>query len=218
MSKTAKIPTIVLGGSGYVAGEFLRLIAGHAGAHARRCRVHEPSRRACGEDLPAPRADLRRHAVRLARRRHRTAQHGAALAAAVGRAARRIGRPRRPLADGGRERRHRARRRRRIGRLPFRRSGRVCRRLRPPARDAGTAQGVHLRRAGTARAHRDTARSASRLLRDDDAAAYRAARSVRVGRRVLRQRGDGQHGRRPYAARYHAPSAAGRAICSRIRR
>jgi N-acetyl-gamma-glutamyl-phosphate reductase common form len=30
MSETAKIPTIVLGGSGYVAGEFLRLIAGHA--------------------------------------------------------------------------------------------------------------------------------------------------------------------------------------------
>ena len=29
MSKGAKIPTIVLGGSGYVAGEFLRLIAGH---------------------------------------------------------------------------------------------------------------------------------------------------------------------------------------------
>ena len=29
MSTTAKIPTIVLGGSGYVAGEFLRLIAGH---------------------------------------------------------------------------------------------------------------------------------------------------------------------------------------------
>ena len=26
---TAQIPTIVLGGSGYVAGEFLRLIAGH---------------------------------------------------------------------------------------------------------------------------------------------------------------------------------------------
>ena len=29
MSTDAKIPTIVLGGSGYVAGEFLRLIAGH---------------------------------------------------------------------------------------------------------------------------------------------------------------------------------------------
>ncbi len=29
MSATPKIPTIVLGGSGYVAGEFLRLIAGH---------------------------------------------------------------------------------------------------------------------------------------------------------------------------------------------
>ena len=29
MSTTAKIPTIVLGGSGYVAGEFLRLIASH---------------------------------------------------------------------------------------------------------------------------------------------------------------------------------------------
>ena len=29
MSTTPKIPTIVLGGSGYVAGEFLRLIAGH---------------------------------------------------------------------------------------------------------------------------------------------------------------------------------------------
>ena len=29
MSKTKSIPTIVLGGSGYVAGEFLRLIAGH---------------------------------------------------------------------------------------------------------------------------------------------------------------------------------------------
>ena len=29
MNKTARIPTIVLGGSGYVAGEFLRLIAGH---------------------------------------------------------------------------------------------------------------------------------------------------------------------------------------------
>jgi N-acetyl-gamma-glutamyl-phosphate reductase len=29
MSDTPKIPTIVLGGSGYVAGEFLRLIAGH---------------------------------------------------------------------------------------------------------------------------------------------------------------------------------------------
>ena len=26
---TTQIPTIVLGGSGYVAGEFLRLIAGH---------------------------------------------------------------------------------------------------------------------------------------------------------------------------------------------
>jgi N-acetyl-gamma-glutamyl-phosphate reductase len=31
MSTTARIPTIVLGGSGYVAGEFLRLIAGHPG-------------------------------------------------------------------------------------------------------------------------------------------------------------------------------------------
>src|SRR5688500_15477632 len=31
MSKDAKIPTIVLGGSGYVAGEFLRLIAAHPG-------------------------------------------------------------------------------------------------------------------------------------------------------------------------------------------
>ena len=31
MSKAAQIPTIVLGGSGYVAGEFLRLIAGHSG-------------------------------------------------------------------------------------------------------------------------------------------------------------------------------------------
>ena len=29
MSKDARIPTIVLGGSGYVAGEFLRLIAQH---------------------------------------------------------------------------------------------------------------------------------------------------------------------------------------------
>ena len=31
MNKDAKIPTIVLGGSGYVAGEFLRLVAGHPG-------------------------------------------------------------------------------------------------------------------------------------------------------------------------------------------
>jgi N-acetyl-gamma-glutamyl-phosphate reductase common form len=31
MSTTEQIPTIVLGGSGYVAGEFLRLIAGHPG-------------------------------------------------------------------------------------------------------------------------------------------------------------------------------------------
>jgi N-acetyl-gamma-glutamyl-phosphate reductase len=31
MSTDARIPTIVLGGSGYVAGEFLRLIAGHPG-------------------------------------------------------------------------------------------------------------------------------------------------------------------------------------------
>ena len=31
MNETAQIPTIVLGGSGYVAGEFLRLIAGHPG-------------------------------------------------------------------------------------------------------------------------------------------------------------------------------------------
>jgi N-acetyl-gamma-glutamyl-phosphate reductase common form len=31
MSATVPIPTIVLGGSGYVAGEFLRLIAGHPG-------------------------------------------------------------------------------------------------------------------------------------------------------------------------------------------
>ena len=31
MNEAAKIPTIVLGGSGYVAGEFLRLIAGHPG-------------------------------------------------------------------------------------------------------------------------------------------------------------------------------------------
>jgi N-acetyl-gamma-glutamyl-phosphate reductase len=31
MTTSSKIPTIVLGGSGYVAGEFLRLIAGHPG-------------------------------------------------------------------------------------------------------------------------------------------------------------------------------------------
>ena len=31
MSNAAKIPAIVLGGSGYVAGEFLRLVAAHPG-------------------------------------------------------------------------------------------------------------------------------------------------------------------------------------------
>ena len=41
----AQIPTIVLGGTGYVAGELLRLIAGHPQLRARRqsCRTASPA-------------------------------------------------------------------------------------------------------------------------------------------------------------------------------
>ena len=208
MSKAATIPTIVLGGSGYVAGEFLRLIAGHPelklGGVVSTSQAGEP----VGEDVPAPRTGIPRHAVRLARRRHRTTQHRAALAAAVRRAARRFGRARRSVADGGGDRRRRARRRRRVCRFPVRRRDRLCRSLWPSARDAGAAEGVHLRRARATRAHRDAARGASRLLRDDDAAPDRAARRSRARGRVLRQRGHRQHRRRAHAARYDAPSFA----------
>ena len=65
-----------------------------------------------------------------------------------------------------------------------------------------------LRGARAARAHRDAARGASRLLRDDDAARHRAARRARARRRVLRQRRHGQHRRRAHAARHDAPSLA----------
>ena len=48
------LPAIVLGGTGYVAGELLRLIAGHPQPRARGRAVRQPARRAGRRRLPAP--------------------------------------------------------------------------------------------------------------------------------------------------------------------
>ena len=208
MSKDAKIPTIVLGGSGYVAGEFLRLIAQHPelilGGVVSTSQAGEPVAKTFPHLAPAF-PDTRFVSLEAVMRSLNTAPRWLLLSAAPhGASAGLIDK----LLIGGRERRRRARRRRRFGRLSLRRRGRVRGRLRPPARDAGAAQGIYVRSAGASRAHRDSARGASRLLRDDDAARYRAARRIGARRRVLRQRRHGQHGRRAHAARHDAPSAS----------
>jgi N-acetyl-gamma-glutamyl-phosphate reductase len=56
MSSTTRIPTIVLGGSGYVAGEFLRLIAGHPdlalGGIVSTSQAGEPVAKTCPHLAP----------------------------------------------------------------------------------------------------------------------------------------------------------------------
>ena len=56
--RLAKIPVIVLGGTGYVAGELLRLIAAHPQLELQGRAVGQPAGRAGGEVVRASRADL----------------------------------------------------------------------------------------------------------------------------------------------------------------
>ena len=90
---TNKIPAIVLGGTGYVSGELLRLIVGHPELRARGRDVGQLAGRARGQVVSAPRGRARRYAVQVAggdrrarSRRSRTsavfcaAPHGAAAA------------------------------------------------------------------------------------------------------------------------------------------
>ena len=206
----AKIPTIVLGGSGYVAGEFLRLIARASGADARRRRVVEPGRRAGREDVPASRARVTRRACSCrstpSSSGSRTAPKWLVLSAAPHGAS---ARAHRQAADAP------ARARASSSSVvdasaDFRFADAAAYAAvyghahATPALLAEFTCAVpeHLARIDTPHAAHPGCFATTMLLR------HRAARGARRRRRVLRQRRHRQHGRGPHAARHDAPSAA----------
>ncbi len=133
LMSTTKIPAIVLGGSGYVAGEFLRLIAGipssTLGGVVSTSQAGEPVAKTFPHLAPTYPDTLFVSLEAVIDRLHTAPRWLLLSAAPHGASAGLIDQ----LADGGRKRRRRARRRRRVGRLPLRRRGRLCGRLRPRA-------------------------------------------------------------------------------------
>ena len=65
VASDAPIPAVVLGGTGYVAGELLRLLHGASALHARGDDVRQPAGRAGREGLPAPGERLPAAALQL---------------------------------------------------------------------------------------------------------------------------------------------------------
>ena len=90
---SAAFPAVVLGGTGYVAGELLRLLAGASAASSSRrcCRTASPGE-PVAEAFPHLRVRLSGGALQLRRPRcERVAARDAARGALLGRAARRLG-------------------------------------------------------------------------------------------------------------------------------
>jgi hypothetical protein len=208
---SATLPAVVLGGTGYVAGELLRLIAAHP--HFRLAAVMSaghPGEPVAGAFPPLVSAYTR---PPLRPPSQCAASCGDAIRCALlGRAAWRLGGPRRWAARRRRGLRHAAAGGRSVGRLPLRLGADVHAGLRPRARRAGPARAVQLRAPGAPGAARNPARRPPRLLRHRDAAGERAA--ARLGTRhtqPLRERGHRARlraGRKPVPR--HAPSAAAR--------
>ena len=69
---STRVPTIVLGGTGYVAGELLRLIAGHPNLKLAGDPFGQPAGRAGGEGVRSPGQRVSGHEVLVASRRSRS--------------------------------------------------------------------------------------------------------------------------------------------------
>ena len=212
---TARVPAIILGGTGYVAGELLRLILGHPRLELAGDRLRQPARRAGGEGFSAPRRRLRRPALRVDRAGNRTRGRESAKRGARRRAARRLAQADRRAPESRRGRGCEALGRRHLRGFPLRGPRRVRARVQASARRTGAPLRLHLRGAGAPRPRADSACRASRLLRHGLVAGVGSAAQARPRRAAdLRLGGDGQHRRGAQPDRRHAPPApAQRPLC-----
>jgi len=191
---SVRTPAIVLGGTGYVAGELLRLLGSHPyfdlAAVASDSQPDEPVAkffRHLQPMLPHLRFTSHDEIVEYVTANDHTAIFSAAphgVSAAL------IDKLLGAAEQGG----HAAPGRRHLGRLPVRERGRLRGRVQAPARCAGADPGVHLRGTRAPQRAADAARGASRLLCDGRAARERPA-AVAGTRRApdFRSRRDGQH-------------------------
>ncbi|MEJ0037112.1 MAG: hypothetical protein WDO68_13700 [Gammaproteobacteria bacterium] len=99
---TAKIPTIVLGGTGYVAGELLRLIAGHPNFELAAIMSDSQPGELVGKGVSASGRRVRRHEVQVAGRSGAPDRGSAAIRAVRGGPSRRLARAHRLAAEAGR--------------------------------------------------------------------------------------------------------------------
>ena len=206
---SAATPAIVLGGTGYVAGELLRLIAGHPQLDvAAVLSDSQPGAPVAGAfaHLRSAYPELKFTGLEEIETLIRSS---AALGAVFRGAARRRRRPHRPAA-----------RRRRSGGYPGSLRGYLRRlslferrRLRGGVQAcawrAGEDSRVHLRRPRALAEVADSACGASRLLRDRDPARHRALAGAWADRDApVRDGHHRQHRFRPQAGRGHASSAS----------
>ena len=145
---SATVPTIVLGGTGYVAGELLRLIAGHPNLKLAGIlsdsQPGEPVAKAFGH-LASAYPDTKFSSIEEIEKLVATLPASADL---LGCAAWRIGCADRPAADRGRARRHEAARGGYLRGLPLLHRRGLCGRVQARARRAAAPVAVHLRGAG----------------------------------------------------------------------
>ena len=218
-------PALVLGGSGYVAGELLRLLAGHPRFAVAAVALGEPGGRA-GRRTASPHlagrvrragASRTQDAVAAARRAagsrsavFSAAPHGAAAAAR--RPAARCAADAAAATVAGR---------RPLGRLPLRATRRLRGGLRPSARRAGAARASSSARVPEhrQRRRRPRARRASRLLHHRRRCSPRARSSRRAGRAARHRRRASPARPAPAARRRRRRTTpSGAATCSPTRR
>ena len=206
---SARTPAIVLGGTGYVAGELLRLLASHPHFDlARSPRTASPasrSRSSSGTCSPCCRTCASRATTRSSSTSRRTRRPPSSRRRRTACRPALIDRLLAAAEQAGTQ----AARRRHLGGLPLRERGRLRGGLQARARRAGPLARVHLRGARAPERAAHAARGASRLLRDRGAARERAAAVARPRRAApVRVRRHRQHRLGPPARGRHAPSAA----------
>jgi hypothetical protein len=209
MSRHRKVPTLVLGGTGYVAGEVLRLVLGHPQLELAGVMSDSQPGEPVGKAFPHLAAVLGDTTLQVHRRDRAARRDAAAQRRVLGGTAWRQCRADRPPAHEAAEA---------AGTKPASSTSRPTTATRPAglrgglqarARRAGAAVGVHLRRArapgqAPTRTWRTPAASRPRSLLAVGAAAEAGARTPDA----VRLRRHRQHRLGPQARRRHAPSAA----------